>query len=322
MNMNYLKVFLSLVVLSSSGFALAAKRHETSEEENRMALGNLISLSENETAEIVAQARKLLRAGVGDINAPVPGYFGSSLLEMAVYSVFPQMVQVLIESGAQVDNPNYSAPIGFLMGDWPRGPFFEANRAKFERACTIMNLLIKNGYNINAQDASGDTLLHKLYFSVINGGVTPEAIKFLLSRGADLTIPSKARGGLRLDSVQGEGRIDKLLRAHVAQQELFRSIQNDNIPGINDALARGAQLGETDAQGNNAFHIAAMRAANKKGALTFQHLMRLLPVTERDRYCETKNNEGLTPLQILAKSPEAFAFIMSVYSQAGSKASK
>ena len=322
MNMNYLKVFLSLVVLSSSGFALAAKRHETSEEKNRAVVGYLVSSSKNQTAEIVAQARELLRAGVGNINAPVLGYGGLSFLELAVYSVFPQMVQVLIESGAQVNNPKFSTPIGFQLGAWTGGPFFEANRAKFERACTIMDLLIKHGYNINAQDASGDTLLHKLYSSVIEGGVTPEAIKFLLSRGAYLTIPSKARGGLRLDSVQGEGRIDKLLRAHVAQQELFRSIQNDNIPGINDALARGAQLGETDAQGNNAFHIAAMRAANKKGALTFQHLMRLLPVTERDRYCETKNNEGLTPLQILAKSPEVFAFIMSVYSQAGSKASK
>lgn len=314
--MNCFKRLLGATLLVSSGFIIAAEEHQSSIEQNRKELEHIVRCSD-ENQQTIDRVRQLLQLGVGDINGV---NIDVHLLELAVNRVAPEWCRLLIQAGAQVNNPRFSISLGHLLTHYDNSPFLYAYRGIFDRGCAVMNLLIQHGYDINTQDRYGDTPLTALYFSCLGGGATREAAEYFLNHGADVTIPSKSRGGVRLiDNVQGNRLVEKAMKAFLAQRDLIRSIHNNDTAGIKNALLRGARVGLQDVEGNNAFHVAAMKiaglqvpgddaatfdAARISKEQTFNYLLSL-PITNIERCLSVKNKLGMTPIEILIQNDNA-----------------
>lgn len=293
--MNCFKVLLGVTLLVSSGHIIASEEHPGSVEQNRAELDTILRWS-HENQQTIDRVRQLLQQDVGDINEVI---IDVTPLELAVIRLAPEWCRLLIQAGAQVNNPRLNRSLGHLLTSYEGSPFLAANRDNFDRGCAVMNLLIQNGYNINTQDQSGDTPFAALYFSCLGGGTTREAAEYFLNHGADITIPSINHGGVRLiDYVQGNGPVNRAMRAFLAQRDLIQSILHNDTAGIKNALLRGARVGRQDAQGNNAFHIAAGHITDQDSARVFMYLLSL-PITNIGSYLQRQNHAGETPIHIM-----------------------
>jgi ankyrin repeat protein len=149
-------------------------------------------------ADHLDRTRELLAAGA---NPNILQVHGARLLDCAANTGDPQMVEMLLRSGAHIDGKHYFYGYTALhsvarTGDLP-----------------IMQLLVEKGANINATDHRGNTAMCNSV-TYLRPGVAP-ATAFLLEAGADVNVPSGApHSPLELAvGYRNDALIDTLLEA-------------------------------------------------------------------------------------------------------------
>jgi ankyrin repeat protein len=118
----------------------------------------------------------LLNAGT-DINTTGAAFGrGGSALYSAVVNLQPEVAKLLIERGADVNQPDLE------FGETPLIPAAARNLPE------IVALLLENGADIDHQDNLGRTALHYAAFSKYGGISSPETAQVLIDYGAALDI--------------------------------------------------------------------------------------------------------------------------------------
>lgn len=302
--MNCMKGFLGATLLLSSGLVICAVGPSRLEQ-NRKEMETILRWSP-ENPVTIAQLQGVLKRGVGDINEK---FADVTPLELAVTRIAPEFTRLLLKAGANVYNPRFWKPLGFLLTNYDNSPFFANNIRDFKKGCAVLEVLIQNGLDINARDgATGETAFGALCSKVISGGATRQAAEYFLSIGANVNITD----------VNGKRPIDNALYIQnksvvkvLAQQDLVSSIVRGDIAGIKTALLRGAQVGRQDRDGNNAFHIAAMKIADAKSAMVFKYLL-ALPVAKIGGYLRLNNHAGVSPMEMLILNGKAQDIVLGI----------
>ena len=120
----------------------------------------------------VAAVRRLVEAGV-DVDAKAAG--GESILNNAVIRAGPEIVQVLVDGGANV---NAEDNLG-------RSVLYEA--AEFDPDPEIVQILVVAGADVNFKyDDGGPILRSILYEAARNFDPNPEVVRVLVDAGADV----------------------------------------------------------------------------------------------------------------------------------------
>jgi ankyrin repeat protein len=118
----------------------------------------------------------LLDAGT-DINTTGAAFGrGGSALYSAVVNLQPEVAKLLIERGADVNQPDLE------FGETPLIPAAARNLPE------IVALLLENGADIDHQDNLGRTALHYAAFSKYGGVGSPKSAQILIDYGASLDI--------------------------------------------------------------------------------------------------------------------------------------
>ncbi len=300
--MYYGRSLLASMVLISSGLLIASADLDEKVAKNRHELMHILRW-ESENSATVARVAELVRDGIGNIDERETGDQVTAL-ELAVIRIAPEWCRLLLQAGAGINVPGSHITVGHLLTNYQESPFLAGNRSRFDQGCAVMNLLIQYHYDINSLDNAGETPLHELYSSCLQGGMTEEAAEYFLRHGADITIPSRCRNNLRLiDCAPKNSPMGRAIRK-IAQENLIRSINLDDTVGIKNALLRGASVGMQDRNGNNVFHIAAMRIGNHASMTTFTYLLSL-PIHAIGHYLNVLNHDRDTPMHILVLNGNA-----------------
>ena len=124
------------------------------------------------TAAVRLLFRRLVEAGV-DVDAKAAG--GESILNNAVIRAGPEIVQVLVDGGANV---NAEDNLG-------RSVLYEA--AEFDPDPEIVQILVVAGADVNFKyDDGGPILRSILYEAARNSDPNPEVVRVLVDAGADV----------------------------------------------------------------------------------------------------------------------------------------
>lgn len=151
----------------------------------------------------------------------------------------------------------------------------------------LIDLLVKNGVNINATDAVGRT---PLYLAVIKQ--FPDTVRVLLEHGANVNIGDK----------EGDGK---------GRSPLLIAVAEKNIEIVQLLRGHGAQVyGFKNKEGNNAFHLAAYESNPKMAdALLKQYRVpKGQPEENMAVAFSQKNNKGDTPVIVAAKMQKSKDF--------------
>ena len=137
----------------------------------------------------VAAVRRLVEAGV-DVDAKAAG--GESILNNAVIRAGPEIVQVLVDGGANV---NAEDNLG-------RSVLYEA--AEFDPDPEVVRVLVDAGADVNFKYEYGDPIL----FEAATGfDPNPEIVRILVDAGADVNARDRS-GTSALKAAKGRGNLD------------------------------------------------------------------------------------------------------------------
>ncbi|KAI1880578.1 hypothetical protein JX265_000818 [Neoarthrinium moseri] len=189
---------------------------------------------------------------------------GYSPLHLAVVLNDVKMVEILCHKGAAVQFPDT------MMRKTPLHSICEMST--FDQRIGV--LLYDHGAEIDFQDAMGRTPLH---YAVIR--CLPEAVKFLLSLGADPNIRDFARGDTVLNMIPSivptddshRGILKDLILAGAdlnladdsGSTPLMNAIKNPDTRIFIDLHQAGASCNNLDAEGKSVLHYAAIWASSE-----------------------------------------------------------
>jgi uncharacterized protein len=132
---------------------------------------------------------------------------GLTLLGYAAHFGHPEAVQLLIQSGAQVNAVSHSR-VSYI----PSNTALHAAIAG-ERSLAVIRLLLASGAKTDVFDSNGHTCLHSAAYHDDN----EELIGLLLAHGAEVNARQDGKESvLELAIAQGNGRVAALLRQHGA----------------------------------------------------------------------------------------------------------
>ncbi|CAI7565786.1 unnamed protein product [Penicillium glandicola] len=235
-------------------------------------LGALAAASSGGFLDIV----QLLIERGANINAP--NRFESTPLMKACYGDHIEVVRLLLDEGAEVNHP------GQLL-------LTPVNLASYYGLLDIAQLLIERGADINAPDEDGET---PLYHACQKGHI--EIVRLLLDRGADINAPDEdGETPLYHACRKGHTEIVRLLLDRGAdinapdedgETPLCNACYNGHIETVRLLLDRGADIGARDNYDGTPLHTACYNGQIE--------IMRLL--LDRGAYIGAQNNFGGTPL--------------------------
>jgi ankyrin repeat protein len=191
----------------------------------------------------VPVVRTLLAKENKDGNAKTKD--GNSMLVMATIKLQKDMVQMLLEEGADIN----------LKDEYGKTPLHHAVLTVFkgtpeDKIQNIAEFLLANGANINAQDNQGETALHL----AINQSVWNSKncmVDFLLARGANVNVQDK-RGATPLHYAVGFGYAEsqmpvrkQIIKALLESNNIDTTIRNDQgYTALEEATMNKSELAE------------------------------------------------------------------------------
>lgn len=214
-----------------------------------------------------------------------------------------EITQLLIKAGA---DPNLLEDINPIIVSLVLDPFIYPNSSMIE-------LLIKAGAKINSESNGG--------LSALKGAIIKENInlvKLLIKYGADVIsyknfkIESASINGkkckpkniLEFAHCFGNQEIIKIIETRIKEiaelkKEIFKAIENGDFDKIK-VIAQNVSLGLYDENGNNPLHIAIL-SANEKNNNFMENRLKIigLILKSRKKLIDEKNNQGLTPIDLI-----------------------
>ncbi len=199
-------------------------------------------------------------------------------------------VAALIEAGAIVNQPDHygRTPLHFAMSP------------------AVAQLLLLQGADVNARDASGATplILHARFDSHV------EVVKTLIEHGADLNVKTKdgshalgnatMTGSIETMRLLLEAGADVNLKGISGQTALFEPTFRDEADKIRLLVKHGADLEIRDDEGCTALFAAANYPnwmAKQQGKVNV-----LKALIEAGADIHAKNNKGQTPIEVASQS--------------------
>lgn len=223
----------------------------------------------------------------GELNINCARFYGLTALTLAATENRQEMVEELLNRGAQVDNSNVFGRTALMMA---------ARRGNV----SMMKRLISHGADINHQDGAGLTALH---CAVRSGNV--EAVRALIGSGADINI-ADVNGdtpfALALEGSEAHADvIGELIQAGAdlnrvdseGKTLLIVAVRNGHAKRVKCLVTLGADLNATDKEGNTAL-IWASR--NNKASLVDALMKGSEPLGKNHR-----NAQGDTALTVAVK---------------------
>ena len=156
-----------------------------------------------------------------DVNVMPPGTLNMPL-HLAVRRKDPYAVSMLLERGADVNEPNGSGmtPLMLAANSWS----FKMSSDQVE----VLRFLLEKGVNVNEQNELGKTALHFAASNLCEG-----AVKLLLNKGADPNISDKEPHRAYFYATEPVSQVKKAPRAHGAiLQMLFESMGWSELPTV------------------------------------------------------------------------------------------
>lgn len=261
--------------------------------------------------ESIDQVRKALASGA-NINAQDGS--GYTALSLAVIYGLQDIVTELINRGANVN-------IKTKFDDTPLMLAIDNGQSE------IAKQLIANGADVNASDSEGQTPLHRAAYAN-----DAEIVSLLIIKGADLNVmdengaapfdtavftdsfrvlPILVVGGANVSRWEGKPIIsDYISRGRKIRQRLISNAVIDAVKsGDVEKLLSYAHLADEatmqDEFGNSPMHWAIR---NKDRAIIYILLTRF----SGESMLEISNEDGNTPMNLLANSPELLEWFMSI----------
>jgi len=236
-------------------------------------------------------------------GAVVNGGGGWTPLQEASYSSSIEMVELLIDKGADVNAGLWTALHGAVSegrrdivelliqkgADVNAGPWTALHSAVNEGRKDIAEVLLANGADLNAKDKRGYT---PLYYAICNEDL--DTAKLLIDRGADIqTKDLKGYTPLHWSAMKESKEITQLL---LAKGSDFNAKSNDGETPLFFAqrdvaellIAKGADVSIKDNSGRTALHTAAENGQKDLAEL----------LIARGADMNAKDKEGSTPLYI------------------------
>jgi ankyrin repeat protein len=161
-------------------------------------------------------------------------YVGDTALHLAAAGYRVEIVKLLLAAGADANaagNHRHSGPLHYAADGYITGPVWDA-----KRQVKTIEVLLKAGAQINAQDKNGAALLHRAVRTRCAA-----AVRCLLDAGADPKLKNKPGSTPFHLAVQNTGRGGSGAEsARAAQRQI-----------VEDFLARGISTGLKDGQGKS-----------------------------------------------------------------------
>jgi len=160
-------------------------------------------------------------------------YVGDSALHVAAAGYRIEIAELLLESGADcraAKNHRNSQPLHYASDGFLENPNWDA-----KRQVRMIELLLKAGADIHAQDKNGATPLHRAVRTRC-----AEAVKVLLNAGSDATLLNKPGSTPFHLSVQNTGRGGSgAEKAKAAQREIIQAFLERGIsPCLRDTKGK------------------------------------------------------------------------------------
>ena len=160
-------------------------------------------------------------------------YSGDTALHVAAAGFRVEIATLLLIAGADfasARNRRCSQPLHYAADGYMGGPSWNA-----KRQVAMIRLLLKAGFNIDAQDKNGATPLHRAVRTRSSA-----AVKCLLDAGADPTIRNKPGSTPFHLAVQNTGRGGSgSEKARMAQGEILRAFLERGVsPALTDAKGK------------------------------------------------------------------------------------
>ena len=157
-------------------------------------------------------------------------YAGDSALHVAAAGCRVEIAKLLLDAGAEVGaamNHRRSQPLHYAADGYLENPNWDA-----ARQVRMIELLLKAGADIHAQDKNGATPLHRAVRTRCAG-----AVKALLNAGADATLRNKPGSTAFHLAVQNTGRGGSgAEKAKAAQREIIQAFLDQGVsPKLKDA---------------------------------------------------------------------------------------
>lgn len=236
----------------------------------------------------------------------------ASPLHIACADTSYEMAKVLIQAGADV---NAQTTVGDFSGNTPMhiNACFHTStnedtsdgKSLAEESKRIQTLLISTGANINAQNAVGQTPLH---VAILSGITTMQC--FLVRNGADPNIVDHQQRNALVYAVEhGTSTTTALLLANRCGVPAWDvplvclAAGRNGWSIVMQLLQNGADINDTDRQGNNAIHHALMSDHGSDNLCRETHIIARL--INNGCNAHHANKAGLTPLQtVMTWSPK------------------
>lgn len=284
--------------------------------------------------------RQLLRAGAESL----PNNYGDSPVHIAARGCHTEVVNALLRKGVHINaetthdpprNPLFYAVIGkcasttqYLCSHGATAPSFAllhflADSGMESSLCiSLMLSLLGTGMDIN-ELSLGSTPLH---LATTEGHT--EIVRFLVNSGADLEIRGR-EGKTAIELSEEYPQIKEILEAGPITSPLFEAVMADDLDGVREALANGADIRELNSHGMTSLHVSVYHGFTR---MTFLLLRRKIPLdsqmhdgdsalhlaVKKDRTelvgilldhgaHSTFNHHGVRPIHIAARKCNTFA---------------
>ena len=160
-------------------------------------------------------------------------YAGDTVLHVAAAGYRVEIARILLTAGADVGSARSrrrSQPLHYAADGYSESPFWNA-----KRQVEIIQLLVKAGASINAQDKKGATPLHRAVRTRCAA-----AVKCILASGGDPTVRNKPGSTPFHLAVQNTGRgASGSAKARAAQREILREFLDHGVsPNLKDARGK------------------------------------------------------------------------------------
>jgi Ankyrin repeats (many copies)/Ankyrin repeats (3 copies) len=164
--------------------------------------------------------QRLIKAGA-NVNQNQPGKEFGTCLMIAIWSNAPEVVKVLLASGARVNGP---------QGEYDETPL-TLSASVPSQPTTIVKMLLGAGGDVRAANSYGITAVMKA--SMRRPPEPPSALELLINHGADVNA-----------------------RDHIGRSALWFAVENGNIQTVKVLLAAHADVNVRDRQGRSISDVA------------------------------------------------------------------